>query len=149
MADRIEAMVATTAFGMGIDKAAVRWICHDGLPDSPDAYLQEIGRAGRDGDPSTALLLFRERDAGLRRFFAAAALESEDVQTVADALGEARQSHRELLTRTNLPSRRVTRIVSLLERVGAARAGPGGVRAVREGPRRRWPLAWSPTCSTG
>jgi ATP-dependent DNA helicase RecQ len=60
--DRTRIMVATNAFGMGIDKADVRIVAHFDLPDSIEAYFQEAGRAGRDGQPARAILLYNQAD---------------------------------------------------------------------------------------
>jgi len=77
MADDLDVVVATTAFGMGIDKPNVRFVMHHDPSDSVDSYYQEIGRAGRDDEPADAVLFYRTEDLGLRRFFAAGAREEE------------------------------------------------------------------------
>ncbi|GMV42072.1 MAG: ATP-dependent DNA helicase RecQ [Myxococcales bacterium] len=69
MAGEARVMVATNAFGMGIDKADIRWVVHHDMPGSLEAYYQEAGRAGRDGLPSECAVLFTYADTRIHEFF--------------------------------------------------------------------------------
>src|SRR4051794_9769438 len=90
MDEQIEVVVATTAFGMGIDKADVRWVFHSEVAESLDAYYQEIGRGGRDGEPAEATLFYRSEDLGLRRFFAGTGhVEVDEIAQVLEAVRHA------------------------------------------------------------
>ena len=75
--DRVPVVVATNAFGMGIDKSNVRFVIHHNMPESIEAYYQEAGRAGRDGEPSRCTLLWNESDIVTRRRLLDSAYENE------------------------------------------------------------------------
>jgi len=70
MRGQADVIVATNAFGMGVDKSDVRFVYHFDICDSLDSYYQEIGRAGRDGEKAEATLFFRTEDVGLQKFHA-------------------------------------------------------------------------------
>jgi ATP-dependent DNA helicase RecQ len=90
MEDEIEVVVATIAFGMGVDKPNVRAVVHAEISDSVDSYYQEIGRGGRDGEPARAVLFYRPEDVGLRRFFAGGGqLAVDEALAVAETVDDA------------------------------------------------------------
>jgi ATP-dependent DNA helicase RecQ len=79
MAGQLDAIVATNAFGMGVDKSDIRLVVHADIPRSPEAYYQEAGRGGRDGKPTRCVLLFNHGDIRLQEFLIDASFPSAEV----------------------------------------------------------------------
>ena len=137
MAGEVDVVVATTAFGMGIDKADVRFVLHADVADSLDSYYQEVGRAGRDGEPALACLYYRSEDLGLRRFFAAGKPDSKALRKVATLLRHAGEpvSPTELADEAKLKETKLTGLVDLLEQAGVVRVQADGlVESVPDAP---------------
>jgi ATP-dependent DNA helicase RecQ len=126
-------MIATNAFGLGIDKPDIRYIIHYQMPGSPEAYVQEAGRAGRDGKPARCVLLFQPDDIAIQEHFLK---EAHPTKTQARAVAEGlyawsdegkEVSVRDLAVSLALPERRVRVVLSVLEGMGVAQE----VRAAR------------------
>jgi ATP-dependent DNA helicase RecQ len=121
MAGDLDVVVATTAFGMGIDKADVRFVLHAEVADSLDSYYQEIGRAGRDGEPAEAVLFYRQEDLGLRRFFASGGVDEQGLKKVVALVNHADGAVEptDLAEEMDLSQTRLAGLVNLLEQAGA------------------------------
>ncbi|HEY3557219.1 MAG TPA: RecQ family ATP-dependent DNA helicase [Kribbella sp.] len=124
LAGNCRVVVATIAFGMGIDKPDIRWVSHAEAPSSVDAYYQEIGRAGRDGEPADVELFFRHADLGLNRFFASGGVTDDDLRAVSAAVEQGRPgSIAELAEAAGLSVARVERALGRLTDARAVAAG--------------------------
>jgi len=119
-------MLATNAFGLGIDKPDIRYIIHYQMPGSPEAYVQEAGRAGRDGKPARCVLLNQPDDQSIQEHFLKEAHPTKSqARMVAEGLyawsDEGKEvSVRDLALSMALPERRVRVILSVLEAMGVA-----------------------------
>lgn len=131
----VEVIAATNAFGMGIDKADVRFVYHLDAPDSLDAYYQEIGRAGRDGTRAEAILFFRKQDIGAQAFHTGSGrVDEEQIHQIVEAVASEERPIElyELKEQTDLSSRKLTAAVQKLEEAGALKVTKKGkIRASR------------------
>jgi ATP-dependent DNA helicase RecQ len=129
MSGQAEVIVATNAFGMGVDKADVRFVYHYDVSDSLDSYYQEIGRAGRDGEKAEAVLFFRQENLGVQKFRAGEGkLEPEQIEKVAEVISdkEGPVEPEEIADKTDLSQRKLATVIHRLEDVGAVEVLPTG-----------------------
>ena len=123
MEGAVPLVAATSAFGMGVDKPDIRFVVHADVPESPDTYWQEVGRAGRDRATATAVLAYRPEDLSLGRFFATPVPARRDVRAVVRAMeSTGSDDPRELSEHLDFGHRKAGRLVNL---VGLARESAG------------------------
>ncbi len=135
LAGDLDVVVATTAFGMGIDKADVRFVLHAEVADSLDSYYQEVGRAGRDGEPAVAALFYRQEDLGLRKFFASGGVDEQALRKVATLVEHADGpvEPTELADEMDVRPTKLAGLVNLLEQAGALDVQADGAIAAGDG----------------
>jgi ATP-dependent DNA helicase RecQ len=131
MAGKVKAVIATNAFGLGIDKSDIRFVTHYHFPGSPEAYYQEAGRAGRDGEFSLCTILYKVEDRNVQSYFLGGKYpdigEAAKVARIVNDLSVKQNMHVDEIAESSGVARRKVRIVlTLLKRQGAMREYRGG-----------------------
>ena len=129
MSGEAEVIVATNAFGMGVDKSDVRFVYHFDISDSIDSYYQEIGRAGRDGEKAEAILFFRSENVGAQKFkIGGGKIDSDQIEKVTEVLSheDGPVSPEQITEQLDISGRKLTTVLHRLEDVGAVDLLPDG-----------------------
>ncbi|HEX6588598.1 MAG TPA: ATP-dependent DNA helicase RecQ [Longimicrobiales bacterium] len=130
MAGRVRAVIATNAFGLGVDKPDIRFVVHWNFPGSPEAYYQEAGRAGRDGETARCVILYRVEDRNIQSYFLGGKYPSlEEAARVAKVFeafpAEKAAPLGEIALAADVAARKARVVLTLLKRAGRVREHRG------------------------